>query len=122
MLHDNDMDAIFQALANENRRRILDLVKASPGITVGKLAAEFDVSRVAVMKHLRVLEDSDLLVSEKDGRSRRFYFNAVPIQLIYDRWTTEYNAYWSGSLTRLKYAAETREQDKNGGHNKGQKK
>jgi len=122
MLHDNDMDAIFQALANENRRRILDLVKASPGITVGKLAAEFDVSRVAVMKHLRVLEDSDLLVSEKDGRSRRLYFNAVPIQLIYDRWTTEYSAYWSGSLTRLKYAAETREQDKNGGNNKGQKK
>jgi len=116
------MDAIFQALANESRRRVLDLVKASPGITVGKLAAEFDVSRVAVMKHLRVLEDADLLVSEKDGRSRRLYFNAVPIQLIYDRWTTEYSAYWSGSLTRLKYAAEMRERDEKTGKKKGQEK
>jgi DNA-binding transcriptional ArsR family regulator len=122
MLCDDDMDAIFQALANQHRRRVLDLVKASPGISVGKLAAEFDVSRIAVMKHLRVLEDADLLVSEKDGRSRRLYFNAVPIQLIHDRWTTEYSAYWSGNLTRLKYAAEMREQDQNGGKNKGQKK
>ena len=116
------MDAIFQALANESRRRVLDIIKASPGITVGKLAAEFDVSRVAVMKHLRVLEDANLLVSEKDGRSRRLYFNAVPIQLIYDRWTTEYSAYWSGALTRLKYAAEMREHDAKTGKKKGQEK
>ncbi|MEO1573747.1 MAG: metalloregulator ArsR/SmtB family transcription factor [Pseudomonadota bacterium] len=104
------MDAIFQALANASRRQMLDHVKASPGLTVGELAAQFDVSRIAVMKHLRVLEEARLVISRKDGRARRLYFNAVPIQLIHERWTTEYSAYWSGSLTRLKYAAEMREQ------------
>ena len=113
MLHDRDMDAVFQALANESRRRMLDVVKESPGIIVGALASEFDVSRIAVMKHLRVLEEAGLIVSEKAGRTRRLYFNAVPIQLIHDRWMTDYSAYWSGSLTRLKYAAEVREQTEN---------
>jgi DNA-binding transcriptional ArsR family regulator len=110
MLADRDMDAVFQALAHESRRRMLDLVKESPGIGVGALASEFDVSRIAVMKHLQVLEQAGLVVSEKDGRTRRLYFNAVPIQMIHDRWTSEYSAYWSGNLTRLKYAAEIRAQ------------
>lgn len=110
MSNDHYMDAVFQALANESRRRMLDKVKESPGIGVGALASEFDVSRIAVMKHLRVLEHADLIVSEKDGRTRRLYFNAVPIQLIHERWTTEYSAYWSGNLTRIKYLAEVRAQ------------
>ena len=75
---DLDMDATFQALAHESRRRILDLVKSKPGITVGVISTEFDVSRIAIMKHLAVLEDANLLTSEKDGRSRRFYFNQYP--------------------------------------------
>lgn len=108
MFSDRDMDAVFQALANKSRRRMLDIVKDCPGIAVGALASEFDVSRIAVMKHLAVLEQADLLVSEKDGRTRRLYFNAVPIQMIYDRWTTKYSAYWSGNLTQLKYLAEIR--------------
>jgi len=58
------MDAIFQALGNESRRRMLDIVKGEPGIGVGALASEFDVSRIAVMKHLAVLEAANLIVSE----------------------------------------------------------
>lgn len=108
MLDNRDMDAVFQALAHESRRHMLDMVKECPGIGVGALAADFDVSRIAVMKHLGILERAGLLVSEKDGRTRRLYFNAVPIQMIHDRWTTEYSAYWSGNLTRIKYLAEIR--------------
>jgi DNA-binding transcriptional ArsR family regulator len=104
-----DMDAVFQALANEHRRQILDIVKDQPGITVGSLAVNFDVSRIAVMKHLAVLELANLVISQKDGRTRRLYFNAAPIQMIYDRWTTEYSAYWAGKLTHIKYLAEARE-------------
>lgn len=111
MLDDRDMDAVFQALAHEGRRRMLDLVKECPGIGVGELASDFDVSRIAVMKHLGILERAGLLVSEKNGRSRRLYFNAVPIQMIHERWTTEYSAYWSGNLTRIKYLAEARERN-----------
>ena len=102
------MDAVFQALAHKSRRRMLDMVKECPGIGVGALASEFDVSRIAVMKHLNILEQAGLLVSEKDGRVRKLYFNAVPIQMIHDRWTTEYSAYWSGNVAKLKYLAEIR--------------
>jgi DNA-binding transcriptional ArsR family regulator len=106
MSKDRNMDAVFQALAHESRRRMLDTVKERPGIGVGALASDFDVSRIAVMKHLRVLEQAGLIVSEKDGRTRRLYFNAVPIQLIHERWTTEYSVYWSSNLTRIKRLAE----------------
>ena len=108
MLGERDMDALLQALGNESRRRILDIVKVRPGIGVGELASEFDVSRIAVMKHLAVLEQANLIASEKEGRVRRLYFNAAPIQMIHDRWTSEYSAYWAGHVTRIKYLAEAR--------------
>jgi predicted transcriptional regulator len=108
MISDRDMDTVFQALAHESRRRMLDMVKNEPGIGVGALAGEFDVSRIAVMKHLTVLEDANLIISQKDGRTRKLYFNAAPIQMIHDRWTSEYSAYWAGQMTRIKYLAEAR--------------
>ena len=108
MSDDRDMDAVFAALAHETRRRILDLLRNQPGAGVGVIAAEFDVSRIAIMKHLAVLEAANLIVSQKDGRTRRLYFNAAPIRMIYDRWTDDYSGYWAGELTRLKYLAEAR--------------
>lgn len=110
MSNDRDMDAVFQGLAHETRRRILDLVKNEPGINVGALAGEFDVSRIAIMKHLGVLDEAGLIISEKNGRTRRLYFNAAPIQMIYERWTSEYSAYWAGQMTRIKYLAELRDE------------
>lgn len=101
------MDAIFQALANRHRRKILDLVKSMPGSSVNDIAKYFDMSRIAVMKHLRVLEEAELIVSRKKGRTRELYFNSVPIQLIYDRWTTEYSAFWASQVTDLKFLAES---------------
>ncbi len=108
MSDDRDMDAVFAALAHETRRRILDLLRGRPGAGVGVIAAEFDVSRIAIMKHLAVLEAANLIVSQKDGRTRRLFFNAAPIRMIYDRWTDDYSGYWAGELTRLKYLAEAR--------------
>ncbi len=102
------MDAVFAALAHETRRRVLDLLRERPGAGVGEIAAQFDVSRIAIMKHLAVLEEAQLVVSQKDGRTRRLYFNAAPIRMIYDRWTDDYSGYWSGEITRLKYLAEAR--------------
>lgn len=112
MINDRDMDQVFQALANRSRRRMLDIVKEHPGIGVGVLASQFDVSRIAVMKHLGILETAGLVISEKQGRVRKLYFNVAPIQIIHDRWTTEYSAYWAGHLTRIKYLAEAKEAEK----------
>lgn len=105
--HDQ-LDAVFAALAHETRRRILDLLTKRPGSGVGEIAQEFDVSRIAIIKHLAVLEGAHLIVSQKDGRTRRLYFNAAPIRMIYDRWTDDYSGYWAGEITRLKYLAEKR--------------
>lgn len=107
-MSEDPLGAVFGALANESRRQILDIVKANPGCSVNRVAEHFDISRIAVMKHLRVLEEAGLLRSEKHGRTRELYFNAVPIQMIYDRWTTEYSSLWAERLTRVKYHVETR--------------
>ena len=100
------MDTIFQALGHSSRRKILDVRKASPGSSVGDVCTHFDMSRVGVMKHLRLLEEAGLVISEKRGRVRRLYLNVAPIQLIHDRWTTEYSRFWGAEMTRVKYAAE----------------
>ena len=102
------MDKLFQALASAARREVLDIVRNNPGCSVAHVCKHFDVSRIAVMKHLNVLEKAELLISEKQGRTRQLYFNAAPIQMIYDRWTDEYSGYWSGQLTGIKYRSEGR--------------
>ena len=103
----DEMDAVFAALAAESRRRILDILKKEPGCNVNRVCEFFDgIGRVAVMKHLDVLEAANLVLSEKVGRERLLYFNPVPIHMIYDRWTTEYSAYWAGRLARMKYRLE----------------
>ena len=109
------MDVLFLALACPTRRKILDIVKDQPGCGVKHVARFFAMSRIAVMKHLRVLVEAGLLLSEKEGRNRKLYFNCVPIQLIYDRWTTEYSALWASRLTEVKYRVEAKEMS--GGRN-----
>jgi DNA-binding transcriptional ArsR family regulator len=100
------MDKVFEALAHPARRQILDIVKDQPGCSLHDVCDFFEISRIAVMKHLRCLERADLLVSRKQGRTRQLYFNAVPIQMIYDRWTTAYSSLWASGLTRIKYRVE----------------
>jgi predicted transcriptional regulator len=100
------MGTVLDALGSAPRRRILDIVKAEPGCTVGEVAARFDVSRIAVMHQIRVLEEARLLTSQKEGRRRRLYFNAVPIQMIHDRWTSELSAFWASRVADVKYGVE----------------
>lgn len=102
----SSMDSVFRALASSARRRMLDILKDRPGCNVNEISEFFDMSRIAVMKHLRVLEEANLVVSKKRGRARHLYFNVIPIQMVYDRWSTEYSALWASSLTRLKYKIE----------------
>ena len=104
----DSMDAVFRAMASPIRRRVLDIVKNRPGCSVNDVCEGFEMSRIAVMKHLRILEDADLVLSEKTGRTRSLYHNSVPIQMIYDRWTTEYSGLWASRMTRIKYRVEGR--------------
>jgi len=100
------MDRVFRALADKNRRRMLDVVKNEPGCNVNTVCSHFAMSRIGVMKHLKILEEAGLLIARKEGRHRRLFINAVPLQLICDRWTSEYGALWGKRLTRLKHYVE----------------
>ncbi len=103
---DSELDAVFLALANSARRQILDIVAAASGCTVGDVVAHFDMSRIGVLKHINVLEEAGLLLSDKFGRERLLQFNPVPLQLIQERWSDAYRDFWASRLTRLKYAIE----------------
>lgn len=106
MFTNEDMDAVFQALAHETRREILDRLRDKPGQGVGELAARFDVTRIAVMNHLNVLTNAGLITSEKDGRVRRLYLNAMPLQMIYERWIDGHSAAWLDRMSIIKQTAE----------------
>lgn len=96
------MDNTFTALANKTRREILDIVKNNPGCLVNDISRQFSVSRIAIMKHLKILEKANLLVTEKIGKEKHHYFNVIPIQQIYDRWTDEYSRFMASRLTGFK--------------------
>jgi DNA-binding transcriptional ArsR family regulator len=105
-MNTDSMDAVFVALANPVRRRMLDILKDNPGSSVNDVCAFFEMSRIGVMKHLQILEAAKLVVSRKSGRTRHLFHNAVPIRMIYDRWTTEYSAVWAKKMTQIKYKIE----------------
>ncbi|HEY1092163.1 MAG TPA: helix-turn-helix transcriptional regulator [Burkholderiaceae bacterium] len=104
----DQLDATFFALSSDLRRRMLDLLKREGGCNVTRVCEEFadEVGRHAVMKHLATLERGGLIVTQRDARDKRLWFDATPIQLIHERWTTEFSAFWAARLTKLKYSAE----------------
>lgn len=106
----DDDDAVFKALADPSRRRLLDLLFDRDGRTLGELEEEFAMSRFGVMKHIRVLEEAGLVVTRKDGRATRHFLNPVPIQLVADRWVDKYRAERVTALVDLKSALESRQE------------
>lgn len=99
---------VFRALADPTRRAILDALFVTDGQKVGELVALFPtVTRFAVMKHLTVLEEADLIATERVGREKRHHLNPVPIAQIADRWVSKYARPFTRTLLDLKAAAES---------------
>lgn len=99
---DSANDAVWKALANPLRRAMLDYLARGP-LTTGELADQFpELSRFAIMQHLRVLTDADLVRVERAGRQRFNYLNPVPIQMLYDRWVGRYMQPWTEALVSLR--------------------
>jgi DNA-binding transcriptional ArsR family regulator len=95
-------DLVFKALADATRRLLLDLLFDRDGQTLTELESTLDMSRFGVMKHLRVLENANLVVTRKSGREKLHFLNAVPIRLIHDRWTRKYAEHQVSALVELK--------------------
>ena len=111
-MRSDSLDSLFQALAHPARRKVLDLLREAPGMSVKALSSHFDMSRIGVMKHIKVLEACELVLSTKDGRTRSLFFNPIPIQQIYDRWTDQYSSFFSSQLVDLKTRVESAAQAK----------
>ena len=104
------LDLLFAVLASAPRRRMLDLVMATPGMSVKALASHFEMSRVAVLTHVRQLEAAELLLTRKQGRVRQLFFNPVPLQAIHERWSTRYGELWASRMLDVKARVEDRAQ------------
>ncbi|KKX29485.1 helix-turn-helix domain-containing protein [Rhizobium sp. LC145] len=102
MSSEDESDRIFKALAARVRREILDELKDRPQ-TTGELCARFSqIDRCTVMQHLKVLEESDLVIAKRQGRERWNHLNPLPIKAIHDRWIGPYAAQAVDMLGRLK--------------------
>lgn len=86
------MDAIFKALADPARLALMDSLRTRDGQTLSELEAQLDMTRFGVMKHLKVLEDTHLIVTRRKGRFKHHYLNAVPLQEAIDHFIDPYRA------------------------------
>jgi uncharacterized protein YndB with AHSA1/START domain len=100
------VDAVFKALADPTRRTLLDELFRQDGQSLSALEQRLPMTRFGVMKHLKVLEESGLVVARKRGREKLHFLNPVPIRLVHDRWVSKYTEPWAATLTGLKRTLE----------------
>src|ERR671924_756085 len=100
------MDAVFRALADPSRRRLLDSLNGRNGQTLRELCSGLDMARQSVSKHIAVLEGANLVTTVRRGREKLHYLNAAPINEIGERWITRYERDRVDALADLKRALE----------------
>jgi uncharacterized protein YndB with AHSA1/START domain/DNA-binding transcriptional ArsR family regulator len=105
------MDEVFKALADANRRRLLDRLNERNGQTLRELCAGLAMARQSVSKHLAVLEAANLVSTKRRGREKLHFLNAVPIIAIAERWMNRYDRVRANALADLKHALEHQPMD-----------
>jgi len=100
------MDAVFKALADPGRRKLLDALHKKNGQTLTELCRQLDMTRQAVTKHLRLLEKANLVAVVWQGREKLHYLNPVPLHEIYERWIGKYDRPRLQALSDLKKSLE----------------
>ncbi len=104
------MDEVFRALADHSRRLLLDRLHARNGQTLSELCEGLAMTRQAVTKHLRVLEQANLVATLKQGREKLHYINPVPIHEIGERWIRKFERSRLDALGAMKRALEQRDE------------
>jgi DNA-binding transcriptional ArsR family regulator len=95
-------DAVFRALADASRRRLLDRLHRKNGQTLGDLCEGLDLTRQAVAKHLAILEKANLVSWKRQGREKLHFINPVPINEIGERWISKFERQRLTALSELK--------------------
>ena len=105
------LDGIFQALADPTRRAVVGRLGRGPA-SVGELAAPFDMALPSFMKHIRMLEESGLIRTNKTGRVRTCEIDRLRLAAV-DSWLAEQRAIWEGRTDRLEqFVTQDKEQKK----------
>ena len=102
MTERHDTDALFKALADPGRRKLLDLLQAHDGRTLGELCEHMDMTRQGVTQHLDLLEAANLVATVRRGREKLHFLNPVPLQEIYERWIAKFERQRLKALGSLK--------------------
>jgi DNA-binding transcriptional ArsR family regulator len=105
-------DDVFKAMAHKGRRMILDRLHKCGGLTLSELCEKMPMTRQAVSKHLRILEEANLVGTMWRGREKLHFLNSAPIQEIYGRWMSKYQAHYGSELERLKHKLESKRKEK----------
>jgi DNA-binding transcriptional ArsR family regulator len=100
--HFRDADLLFKALADPSRRRLLDLLHARDGRTLGELCEHLAMTRQGVTQHLDLLEAANLVATVRQGREKLHFLNPVPLQDIYERWIAKFEKPRLKALSDLK--------------------
>ncbi|MGH9243448.1 MAG: ArsR/SmtB family transcription factor [Acidimicrobiales bacterium] len=100
------MDAVFKALADRNRRRLLDKLRERNGQTLGELCQHLDMARQSATQHLDVLEAANLISTVRRGREKLHYLNPVPLHAIQERWIDKFDRSRLRALSDVKRRAE----------------
>ena len=97
-----DDDAVFRALADASRRRLLDRLHRRNGLTLAELCRGLEMTRQAVAKHLAILEEANLVAWRRQGREKLHFINPVPINQIAERWISKFEQPRLSALAQLK--------------------
>jgi len=104
-----DSETVWRALSSPHRRALLDDLREGPKTTGELNHALPELSRFAVMQHLKVLEEANLVLYRKDGRRRLNFSNPTPIREIYERWVSGLGSRAAETALQFKRYAESKE-------------
>src|ERR1700758_599873 len=102
MVKRDDTDALFKALADPSRRKLLDVLHAHDGRTLNELCEHLDMTRQGVTQHLDLLEEANLVATVRQGREKLHFLNPVPLHVIAERWIGKFERHRLQALSELK--------------------
>src|SRR6201984_1186496 len=102
MAERDDTDALFKALADPSRRKLMDLLHAHDGRRLTELCEHLDMTRQGVTQHLDLLEAANLVATVRRGREKLHFLNPAPLQEIYERWISKFERPRLKELSNLK--------------------
>ena len=105
------MEKIFKALADQNRRRMLDRLFTESGLTLSELIRDLQMTRQSASRHVTILAAAGLIVTHWSGREKLHYLNPVPVAEITDRWLNKFTQDSARAILTLKRVLEDAENE-----------